>query len=240
MIEQFRPDVTPADDTWIVMDCEHDSRVLLLTFAARGKVLHKPGFEFVKISQPYPVKRIFVRDLADHWYHAGLGSATRNVVENAAFLRTLVDAQNVDRLVVTGSSSGGYAALLHGTLMQADIVLGFAPQTFIDWWHRLIYGEKRSKHYIPTVWRANWAHRRYFDVKPHLKQNTRTRFDIHYPARHKVDPNHARRLKGLPNVTLYPHDTDDHRLTLILRDSGQLEPILTDALGVRPSAAADA
>ena len=40
----------------------------------------------------------------------------------------ILDEQDVERLVMIGSSAGGYAALAFGALLQADLVLSFSPR----------------------------------------------------------------------------------------------------------------
>jgi len=91
-----------------------------------------PPFEFLSLTGGIPVKRVFVRDLRQAWYHHGLPGQGDGLLDVARVLRELIDGHDVRRVVMAGNSAGGYAALVFGCLLGADAVLAFAPQTVLD------------------------------------------------------------------------------------------------------------
>ncbi len=70
-------------------------------------------------------KHIFVRDLFKQWYLTGINSE----IDTPQKLLELLQQETKGYKVITmGSSAGGYAAMLYGSLLKADQVLAFNPQ----------------------------------------------------------------------------------------------------------------
>jgi hypothetical protein len=137
----------------------------------------------------------------------------------------------VERVVTVGTSAGGYAALLLGSLIGAHDVLAFSPQTFIDRWHRLWHRDRRWKKEMRAVQSSPGLIRRYLDLRrPLASSGVGTRFQLHFCERHRLDRIHARRLAGLPGVDLVSHAEGGHRLVRFLRDQGRLPKLLLRAL----------
>tara|TARA_B110000977_G_scaffold171483_1_gene223104 strand:+ start:2607 stop:4598 length:1992 start_codon:yes stop_codon:yes gene_type:complete len=74
--------------------------------------------------------KLFIRDLHKTWYSTGLGDITSNVEENVSLLKELT--KNYNKIITIGQSSGGYASILYGNLLNVDKVISFSPQIFID------------------------------------------------------------------------------------------------------------
>ncbi len=116
----------------VILDMDSDSHTLLLIFGGLGSDAGVPSFEFGSITREIPVKRLFVRDVHQAWYHQGMPRHGRTFASMAESLSELLAPHDIDRLVVAGNSAGGYAALVFGTLLGADAVLSFAPQTVLN------------------------------------------------------------------------------------------------------------
>ncbi len=108
-----------------------DSGTMLIAFAAMSHLRPAP-FHFFEATTGLPVKRLFVRDPSLIWYQRGLPGFGDTIDEVAGSLRMIISEQGVERLVVIGSSAGGYAALAFGCALEADLVLAFSPQTTLD------------------------------------------------------------------------------------------------------------
>jgi pimeloyl-ACP methyl ester carboxylesterase len=210
------------------LDMESDSSTLLVTFGGMKSLAGIASFEFVNLTREFPVKRLFVRDPRQSWYHRGLPSHERTLAELAGCLREIVDQHGSERVVVAGNSAGGYAALLFGTLLGADVVLAFAPQTVID-----------SAILEPLV-RRGALEEEWVDLGRALPPARRaaTRYEVYYDETLPVERLHAERLVGLEGLRLYRFGRGGHELVRSLRDCGALERILRRALDLEPPAGA--
>src|SRR3954453_9099216 len=108
------------------------SSTMLIAFAALS-AFRPPPFHLFDFTSGFEVKRLLVRDPTRVWYHRGIPRFGDTIDKAAASLRALLDDLGVERLVTLGSSAGGYAALVFGALLDADLALSFSPQTNIDW-----------------------------------------------------------------------------------------------------------
>jgi len=173
-----------------------------------------------------------VRDAHQVWYHRGVPGYGRSIDELAARLREEIDQQDVDRVVVAGNSAGGYAALLFGTLLEADVVLSFSPKTFLisDDLHAI--GDHRRDVNLNRLASAGGPDPRYVDLGTALPalDNGKTRYELHYASSMKLDDHHARRVAQTPRLTLHPYPHGGHELIRLLRRNGALSRLLTSAL----------
>ena len=110
------------------IDMSSDSRTLLIAFGGMVGRIGMPPFEFFALTGELPIKRLFVRDLRQAWYHRGIPGYGDTLADCAESLRRLIGDHDVDRVLTTGNSAGGYAALVFGALLGAETVLCFAPK----------------------------------------------------------------------------------------------------------------
>lgn len=71
-------------------------------------------------------KHIYIRDLYKSWYLLGINRRLCTVESLAEFLK--IESQGYDEIITVGTSSGGYAAILFGSLLRADLILAFCAQ----------------------------------------------------------------------------------------------------------------
>ncbi|HEX5224860.1 MAG TPA: hypothetical protein VFW29_07005, partial [Solirubrobacteraceae bacterium] len=114
------------------LELDVESDTLLIAFGGMNQRIGIPPFEFFAAAGDIPVKRMFVRDLSQAWYHRGVPGAGADLMSVHELLAKTVAQHRVKRLVTAGGSAGGYAALVFGTLLGADTVLCFSPQTTLD------------------------------------------------------------------------------------------------------------
>jgi hypothetical protein len=208
------------------------SSTMLLMFAGMAPWPRVPGWVLFSHTTDLPVKRLFMRDVHSVWYQRGIPGFGETVDDVTAALRSVIDAERIERLVVAGPSAGGYAALLFGTLLEADVVLSFSPQTAMsrETLHEL--ADHRWDEALDRLDRLGGAHPRYTDLRtalPHTRSGN-TRCEIHYGASFELDVVHAEHLRGLAGVELQAHEHEGHQLVRALRDSGDLLQILRSAL----------
>ena len=211
----------------VATDLERESDVLAITFAGiRGEV-GIPSYEFLAMTEVSNVKRVFLRDHERSWYHLGVRGLAASVEELIGTLRQLAERCGARRVVCIGNSAGGYAALLYGALIPADAVLAFSPRSFFDWPGRLRHGDLRYLRDAVRLALRGLPDRRYRDL---LRVGSAARSDVHYSTASRLDALHALRLAALPGVVLHPHPEGGHQLVRILRDRGELAPVVAEAL----------
>jgi hypothetical protein len=64
------------------------------------------------------------------WYHKGIKGITNNINETVIYLKNLI--ANYDEVIFMGTSAGGYASILFGSLCNVHKVISFIPQTILE------------------------------------------------------------------------------------------------------------
>jgi hypothetical protein len=186
-----------------------------------------PPFEFMRLTGGVPVKRLFVRDPRQAWYHRGLPGVGDDLDAVAKHLASRPYG-DYERLVLVGNSAGGYAALLFGSLLDADCVLSFAPQSTIDLreLHRL--GDRRWDDNLEPLAARALLDPRFVDLTGLAHRDAR----VYYDADDALDRGHAERLLdgGGPGLHGHPCEGGGHDLVRTLRDRGTLAGLLRSAL----------
>jgi hypothetical protein len=212
----------------VIRDLSVPSRALLVAFGGIAGQMEMPPFEFFRHTGSLEVKRVFVRDLDQCWYQTGIRGLGDGVEATAEALISEAERAAVDRVVYTGNSAGGFAAILFGVLSGADAVVAFSPQTTLTSPRHV-----RSRDRFEVMNRAI-ADRRFLDLRELIGAAPSVRIHVHYAKWNRLDRFHARRTRHLPSVTLHPHSHVRHSLVRSLRDSGELRSIFREALALLP------
>jgi hypothetical protein len=220
------------EDLPLSLDMASDSRTLLVAFGGMRNRIGMPPFEFLSLTGGLPVKRMFVRDLRQAWYHRGMPEHGTTLLGVADSLKRLLAEHEVERLVVAGNSSGGYGALVFGTLLGADTVLCFAPQTVLDLEVLAAMNDHRWDERLLEVTATEPLDERWVDLRTALgpARHAGTRYKVFFDETLDTDRLHAERLIGLEGLRLYRFGRGGHHLVRKLRDAGQLERIVRSAL----------
>jgi hypothetical protein len=229
--EQFRRDLE-SPEVPLSEDMAVDSSALLLAFGGMVGRIGIPPFEFFSLAGKIPVKRLFVRDLRQAWYHRGVPHHGATLAQVAESLRGLIAPHHVERLVVAGTSAGGYAALVFGTLLGADTVLCFAPQTVLDLELLARMDDHRWDHRLEPLAAAGVLDPRFADLRCALPAARRadTAYRIYFDEALHADRLHAERLGGIAGVRLYRFGHGSHNVARSLRERGALARVLEGAL----------
>lgn len=107
---------------------------------------------------------MFVCDSTRNWYINGVDHSSNSIPGSASWLQEL--AAPYERVTTFGVSAGGYAAILFGSLINADKIIAIAPQT------DLAYVKNNISRY------ADITLHDYTDLKQVL--NTTSRYHITY------------------------------------------------------------
>ena len=196
-----------------------------------------PPFEFFGLTSGLDVDKLYVRDHGQAWYQAGLPGVASNLGAIADYLRDTIAEADARRVVMVGNSMGGYAAMVFGALVGADVVHSFAPQSFVDHLHRLWHRDTRWRKQMRAMYRL--PENRHLDAR-RLLAGRRAGCPIHvyYDAGDRLDAIHAERLDGLPGIELHAYSSGGHGVVRHMKASGELQGLLQGAIsGDAPSPA---
>jgi pimeloyl-ACP methyl ester carboxylesterase len=165
----------------------------------------------------YNYNKIFMRDPRQVWYHWGIEGKTRNVEGTAEYLMEAIASRGIRKVATFGTSGGGYAALMFGWLLSADVVHAFSPQTMLEEDHPRFQVLRQDAEVCPQ----------YFDVKPLLADpNGKTEFHVYYSITAERDKVMAERLQGLPSTHLHRYEEGGHALAAVLTRDGTMDRII--------------
>lgn len=161
-------------------------------------------FEFMRIlTRLFPnYDKKFIVDLNQCWYHKGIEGFTTNISETTDYLEKIISGY--EKVVFIGTSSGGYAAILFGSLLNISTVIAFIPQTILT---RENLDEKYKN--IKNMINDTTTYHVYGDTSFKDKNN------IHHIS-------HVENIREFKNV----HIVTKHVLSLpAMRDSGELDEL---------------
>lgn len=208
---------------------------LLVVFSGHFANLAERGaeipFEFRRFLSRHPlsIHLLFLRDPTMTWYLDGIEGVGNTVDEIASFISRERELLAVPSLFTLGSSMGGFAALLFGHILQADVVLAFGPQVFLDTKTRREL-EVDSYSYAPRLAEVEQLAAASHNEK-YLKLTNFVPFKfgkahIHLGQNEPSDLRQAARLNNLPNVKFVVWPGGNHMVVKALRDEGKLLPLL--------------
>ena len=170
-----------------------------------------PRLEFVNFLEKHYSKyeRHFYLDDHNKWYHCGIEGISTDIHTTTEYLKEKI--KKFDKVIFIGSSAGGYAAILFGSLLNVDKVIAFRPQTTIE-----IQKDMDEK---------------YINLEAYINSTTQyyiygdIAIDILKDPLHHVS--HCDRINISPNV----HVNTDYTVDLkMLRDNGELFKIMELAI----------
>jgi len=88
-------------------------------------ILERNKYEWKRNKYTKAKKHIFLRDLHKQWYLSGINDTVNNPEKVLDFLRSETIGY---RVITIGSSAGGYAALLFGSMLKCDRIYAFNAQ----------------------------------------------------------------------------------------------------------------
>jgi hypothetical protein len=176
------------------------------------------------------VNQIRLRDQYSCWFHNGVQGASTDIQSTVHYLRDLIQDFKADRILCSGASGGGYAAILFGSLLNVTGVVALAPQTIL---HRGIRCQAHGNLYLLkwTDGNGSWEHTKQqyadlLDLPP-----SETKIFIVYGSQDLVDAYHAQRIQHRPNIQLKKVAGDHSTAIIGARDSGMLTTLLREMRG---------
>lgn len=144
------------------------------------RIVQKNSFEWYGLRIKKAYKHIFVRDIFKQWYLKGINADIDTPEKLCSFLRKETKGMKV---ICMGSSAGGYAAILYGSLLKAERVIAFNAQFEL---RSLLSRDDETKN--PLVYRVlNTEYEKYLelpavanmaDTEVFYFQSTKSKWDI--------------------------------------------------------------
>ena len=106
--------------------------VIIITFGGCAmKAYGIPPFEFLNsLTKWFPqFDKKFYIDIEQCWYNKGIRGISKNIDETRTYLKEVI--KEYKKVVFIGTSAGGYAAILFGSLLNISNVIAFAPQSVL-------------------------------------------------------------------------------------------------------------
>lgn len=120
-------------------DFDKEYKTLVMCFSGQPEFDRQEGgrFEWQGFFKDKNVKTLHLRDYNKayyfgEWYNENGDKIGSDINSHVKFLSEIVKQSECDRLVTTGASMGGFAAVLYGVLLNANSIMPFNPQTYID------------------------------------------------------------------------------------------------------------
>ncbi len=203
------------------------SKVLYFFFGGINAGIAMPPFEFYKASGIINENKVFMRDLSQSWYHAGLQGISKDIDTTALYIKNIIKEINPDKTYFVGNSMGGYAAIIFCTLIGKGEVIAFGPQTFISSDLREKYKDTRNHQKKLKALNLATTNKKVHDLRQMLlRSQSNCKISIFVARDSTLDLNHARHIKECPGVCVFEFDTGGHSLVRKLRNEGKLAQIM--------------
>lgn len=111
------------------------SDILLIIFTSHGhnKKKNKYPFSFFTYFDNLNVNKLFIREKEKcNWYMNGINNEYNDIISCVDYIKTVINENftNIKKIFTFGSSSGGFASILFGILLNCEIICA-SPQTNI-------------------------------------------------------------------------------------------------------------
>lgn len=106
---------------------------LIISFAGNALVYGGvPQLEFVNsLNKIYPnCDKLFYLDKTSRFYINGIQTISKSIEETTQYISSKI--KDYKKVCFIGTSAGGYASILYGSLLNIDYVLAFIPQTNLE------------------------------------------------------------------------------------------------------------
>ena len=139
---------------------------------------------------------LFIADKQNLWYLNGVLSLGNTFDNTLSFMSSIIKEHNIKIIFTVGGSMGGFAAMLYGSLLNANYVLATgvdycvnAPGTY-------------SKKMKTSVKIDEQTDKSYWDLIPYLNKNSKTIYNIIVGSLSAIDSYSAKKLMNASSQVL--------------------------------------
>lgn len=216
------------EDSFYNRDLSNESLdVMVQNMAARKPLIisfggHGDGealYGWSKAIYDFPeYSHVSVRDSFHCWYFNGIRGATIDIGKSAHYLSGFITDFKAPMTVTCGTSGGGYAAMLFGSLLKVDNILALAPQTLLqDGISNQTGGVYQRVH---AALKERPQDKMYTDLRNFSFDNIDT--EIVYSFEDKVDEFQALRMEDKPGIRYTLSRGSHGEVAKYYRDDGYL------------------
>jgi hypothetical protein len=210
----------------------NNNRTIFVVFSGH---MHKLGMrenshKFLRQIHEKGCDVVCFKDNKKSWYHFGIDGMGNSIDELSSYIKQIT--KGYDFVGTFGNSMGGYASLLFGSLIEADVSIAVVPQTFIDDQNRRQYRDSRNGWDKSRVARTT-SHKEMLDLKSYFESEKFQVYEgkpscniIFYGGSLLIDGIHARRMAHLKNFHIFRVLTGDHASGKMIRDAGIFDKLL--------------
>lgn len=157
----------------------HDLYYPNIVEAFNRQVVRTNKFEWYRTRVNRATKHIFLRDIKKQWYLNGINEELNSIEKLFAFLKIETAGY---KTIALGSSAGGYAAVLFGSMLRAEMIYTFNGQFSL---HNLL--ETSSEKIDPLLFREkdNPKINKYFSINAYVSNPSAVYY--FYSCRSKSD-----------------------------------------------------
>jgi hypothetical protein len=116
----------------LIIKSEKENDTILISFTGYAPLpglLQNFDFKTIIINNFKDIDKHFYIDRNQCSYHKGIQGISNNIEETTSYLEN--EIKNYKNIIFIGISSGGYAAILFGSLLNITKVIAFIPQTIL-------------------------------------------------------------------------------------------------------------
>lgn len=171
----------------------------------RKRIIEKNIFEWYGLRKK-SYKHIFVRDVFKQWFLAGINKKINSPEKLSKFLANECNDYNTTMI---GSSAGGYAAILFGSILNVNRVIAFNSQFEIK---SLL--DETSEEVNPLVFRLkNHPESKYFNIIPYI--NSTAKIYYFYSCQSSWDAKQNEFSANIIGITRIAFKTSHHGIPFL-------------------------
>lgn len=220
----FSTDQGIVEEVWrnnpnyLVREINADNKKCLILFSSNGlyfpntreefeeKVIQEDRYEFRNITNSKKIEKqfgkiIYVRDVWKAWYVRGINAREDTIDKLIARLKDLTEEE---RVITAGISSGGYMSVIAGIKLNAEKILCFSGQFYLD----------VSKRSLLKEYEEDEERSKYYDLID-LIRKTDVPIIYFYPMKYNGDIKQADKVKEFHNVVMIAFDYAEHAQTVL-------------------------
>lgn len=175
----------------------------------KKRIVEKDFYEWYRLRISKACKHIFVRDIFKQWYLKGVNSRIDNPEKFATFLRKETCGF---RTIMVGSSAGGYAAILYGSMLGAEKVLAFNSQFELA---SLLSRSDENTNPLLFRLKENNSSRKYFDITPIINPKTKIYYFYSKGSEWDSQQNGYLERQGIKSLYKIPFSSKHHGIPFL-------------------------
>jgi hypothetical protein len=194
------------------------SSVAVVIFTSKFNNYHLANPILDSLLSNLGVARLFLKDTTSSVYFNGVNGLSQSLQALPGAIQELLTQEGCKQAIVTGFSSGGYAALYTALHMENIGYAGFATHTDISASSRLpalrLYNAARKETSAEC----------FLDICARLGESgDKPKIKLYYGGKDALDRAHALHLSGLENVNVFEVANAGHHVTSALMERGELQ-----------------